>query len=689
VATFNWPGLGIKSVSWSLDQPAQVNSSQWTGKRTVMANPWHGKWTARVELSTKQGDAAFRAARAFFTQLKGQICTFHLPAVEEPQNSNTGVTVNTTAAQGATALALTGLTTALVAGNMITVNGQLLSITSVGSLVSTVQTVNFMPALRAQATATTAVQTAKPYALVALSDSSFTWDIGSWRRYGLTFNAEEAVGETDGASVDGDTWDAAFSGGGGGGSPSVLGVAVKDNGGPSSQVSTLDFVGAALVIAGSTATVSTGGATPQSYGAVVDGTTNDHSALQSWLDRGGELSIPVGEYYSSDNLILRKNAVIEGGGYGFDARTVDGSATLGYENQPGARIHFAAGKGFKVEPQTTVTDVATAVAAGVGGYTQEGAMHSTIRNLALIGAGTSTTVTGFYSRTEVHLENVFALKFTGKGFDISASADAPDGNSEFGAADLSTLKNCQAISNGSHGFHIRGREANVIGLDTCNAFSNGGWGFLDESIFGNNYVNCHAAANTSGSFKCINAVCDSTYTGCYTEQDSGKAPDLSIRCIVIGGLLADTARLYNVGTNGHPAIGGSNGFEANQYALRYASDEGTTVANGHAMAYRGANRGLCLIGAPDGGGSYDVCLVNKSGAVAAAVPTGSQNFRLFGNLLDSGANQLLTSRRTGWAAPTGTATRSTFATSTVTLAVLAEHVKALIDDLTTHGVIGT
>jgi hypothetical protein len=46
------------------------------------------------------------------------------------------------------------------------------------------------------------------------------------------------------------------------------------------------------------------------------------------------------------------------------------------------------------------------------------------------------------------------------------------------------------------------------------------------------------------------------------------------------------------------------------------------------------------------------------------------------------------SRRTGWAASTGTATRTTFATTTVTLPQLAERVKALLDDLTTHGLIG-
>jgi hypothetical protein len=45
-------------------------------------------------------------------------------------------------------------------------------------------------------------------------------------------------------------------------------------------------------------------------------------------------------------------------------------------------------------------------------------------------------------------------------------------------------------------------------------------------------------------------------------------------------------------------------------------------------------------------------------------------------------------RRTGWTAATGTATRTTFATASVTLPVLAEHVKALIDDLIAHGLIG-
>jgi len=53
-----------------------------------------------------------------------------------------------------------------------------------------------------------------------------------------------------------------------------------------------------------------------------------------------------------------------------------------------------------------------------------------------------------------------------------------------------------------------------------------------------------------------------------------------------------------------------------------------------------------------------------------------------------GTNQVVSARRTGWAVPTGTATRTTFATSTITLSQLAERVKGLIDDLTAHGLIG-
>ncbi len=60
----------------------------------------------------------------------------------------------------------------------------------------------------------------------------------------------------------------------------------------------------------------------------------------------------------------------------------------------------------------------------------------------------------------------------------------------------------------------------------------------------------------------------------------------------------------------------------------------------------------------------------------------------FRGALSLNATQVVSTRRTGWTAPTGTPTRTTFTTSTVTLTGLAERVKALIDDLITHGLIG-
>ncbi len=51
--------------------------------------------------------------------------------------------------------------------------------------------------------------------------------------------------------------------------------------------------------------------------------------------------------------------------------------------------------------------------------------------------------------------------------------------------------------------------------------------------------------------------------------------------------------------------------------------------------------------------------------------------------------RVVDARKTGWASPTGTATKTTFDTTTVTTSQLAERLKALIDDLASHGLIGS
>jgi hypothetical protein len=104
---------------------------------------------------------------------------------------------------------------------------------------------------------------------------------------------------------------------------------------------------------------------------------------------------------------------------------------------------------------------------------------------------------------------------------------------------------------------------------------------------------------------------------------------------------------------------------------------------------------------PDGstrinGNSSRQLTVTATGQVQIGNTTGTEQLSVTGNIqLTSttnsfmvGSNAVVGSRKTGWAAATGTATRSTFDTSTATTAELAERLKALIDDLTTHGLIG-
>ena len=187
MALITAPTLRLRGIEWTLDRPAQVNIDL-SGKRRADTAPLYGKWSARVDLATYESEALFCPVRSFLVRCFGPVNSFDLPATLESQNANSGVTVASTAAAGATVLSLSGYSTALLAGQMATVNGQLLQLTEdqVGAVIA------FEPPLRVQASATTAVETANPYARVHLADQQIAWNIEPPQRFSASFNVEEA-----------------------------------------------------------------------------------------------------------------------------------------------------------------------------------------------------------------------------------------------------------------------------------------------------------------------------------------------------------------------------------------------------------------------------------------------------------------------------------------------------------------
>jgi hypothetical protein len=93
-----------------------------------------------------------------------------------------------------------------------------------------------------------------------------------------------------------------------------------------------------------------------------------------------------------------------------------------------------------------------------------------------------------------------------------------------------------------------------------------------------------------------------------------------------------------------------------------------------------------------GGTLTQVCAFGPGFQVGA--PTGGdpgQGSLNVDGVIQKDGNQVVGARKTGWALPTGTSSRATFDTATVTTAQLAQRLKAMIEDLEAtagHGLIG-
>lgn len=163
---------------------------------------------------------------------------------------------------------------------------------------------------------------------------------------------------------------------------------------------------------------------------------------------------------------------------------------------------------------------------------------------------------------------------------------------------------------------------------------------------------------------------------------------------------AGTLPRLNIGRYSGPLGGvGLLSLDDSVASIRFVAGDGTVIRVGRGGAIQAVVDDLPVAGQGTpmslilGTGSLRI---KSNGSVLIGNTTGTERLSVTGNTQLTGeansymvgSNNVVGSRKTGWTAPTGTATRSAFATDTVSTPQLAERVKALIDDLFSHGLIG-
>lgn len=176
------------------------------------------------------------------------------------------------------------------------------------------------------------------------------------------------------------------------------------------------------------------------------------------------------------------------------------------------------------------------------------------------------------------------------------------------------------------------------------------------------------------------------------------AADAAAGRLALGLGTMATQAANNVAISGGQVVAGVFRLEAtNPIVTLLDTDTAGVNATGYFQGRDSANVQTWTMGKQFTGGAIWFNNVNSNNFIfginaVAKVTIDTVNSRLdlaSGFVVRVNSVQVLGPRVTGWAAATGTATRTAFATSTATTTEVAERLKALIDDLRTHGIIGT
>lgn len=183
-------------IDWSIDQPAQVNRGEFTGRRRVTILTAAPRFYAQVILPPILGEDRVLDWRAFVVDLDGVANSFRLVAVERDQMP-AGVAVSVDGAgQGGLQLATKGWGAAgqkLKRGQFVTVNDQLLMLRApVIADVNGRAVLSVKPYLRLSPIDNAPLEVRRPYALMAMSDPRNGWSVGIGQNYAVSFACEEA-----------------------------------------------------------------------------------------------------------------------------------------------------------------------------------------------------------------------------------------------------------------------------------------------------------------------------------------------------------------------------------------------------------------------------------------------------------------------------------------------------------------
>ena len=323
----------------------------------------------------------------------------------------------------------------------------------------------------------------------------------------------------------------------------------------------------ASVNGGAYASLGPGWLNVKDFGAVGDGVTDDYAAFDAAIasmdtgidaysnnGKGNTLYVPVGNYYLSRTLHIRRGMVLLGasGAQGGNSATKlifaaghDGLCVDRYNTSqdggPGdASVikslyittdgKVAASHGIRLFARASIQDCLIASFGGNGiqisaGFSGNGIGGDTFPAWA----PTTTYYAGDFRTNDAG--KIYVCKHGG----VSAGSGGPtgspayntpiaDGTAIWGFID-GTNANGWAVTGtriyscDGHGIYTHGSDVNAgvgTGVDVSSC---GGYGIYDDGFLGNTWTGCEVATCTLGSYHCTGANARSVFNGCYGESD--------------------------------------------------------------------------------------------------------------------------------------------------------------------------